>query len=286
MADKRISITELDERTWEDLGHLAHHDGACFIDISGVERVTPGGVVALLLMTLCRRRRWTIIKLPKRGTKAINHLKRINLVHLVRVWGNARFEGPENYAATPGPSSRSAFTQTLISESPDYDSVFDLMTRYFEDAYPEDCTRLKTVFTELLNNITDHAEEGNRKPFYCIQMHALPNGLQLSFGDLGMGFKASLALNPTLPAFQTEAEALHGANVDELSSMSHLNPGRGGGLRRALNTVTELGGSYRVLSHDGVASISAGPVPTFGSLAQSFPVTMAWFDLPRSSTRK
>ena len=277
MEDLSESLSSLDEGAWEALGRLAQCEGAGFLDLSRVEVVTPGGVVALLLMTRCRQRRFTSIELPQRKTPAYAYLRRIDLVHIARFWGSARFD-TRNYDGAPPMSDTSAFTKTLIPGHEEHEQAFDLMVRYIDETYPARATELRMVFTELLNNITDHASgEG---PFYCVQMHALPRGLQVSFGDLGVGFRASLGANPNLPPFESESDALHGAIVEELSGLSHLNPDRGGGLHHALRTVAELGGRYRVVSYDGTAASSGGP-PTFGPLAHAFPGTLTWIDLPR-----
>ena len=281
MEDKRVALTALDEGSWEILGDLANCEGACFLDLRGLTKVTPGGVVALLLMTRSRRRRFTILSLPEKRSRAFVHLKRIDLVHLVRLWGFARFERNADYDRSPPVTGGGTFTKTLISASSEHDSVFELMTRYISTTYPSQASRLKMIFTELLNNITDHASGGAEKPFYCIQMEALPMGLQLSFGDLGVGYRASLASNPTLDPFETEAEALHGAIVLELSRMSHVNPERGGGLCRALKAVEELGGRYRVLSYNGTATADTSDPLSFATIAGSFPGTLTWIDLPR-----
>ena len=277
----RASLPALDASAWPMLGALAAHTGPAFLDLSGLRAVTPAGVAALLLVTRTRQGVFTILELPDRRSPVFKYLVQIRLVHLLRVWSNVRFDRPQDYNRPPDLAPGSLFSQTLISiDKPD--AAADLMTSFLDDHYPRRAAKLRTVFTELLNNLSDHSWTSDGTPFFCVQMHALRSGLQIAFGDLGPGFRTSLARNPDLPAYSTEAQALHAAIVEAKSSMAHTHPTRGGGLRRALTAVAELGGQYRVLSLDGSARLSADRTPTFGTPEDAFPGTLAWIDLPRT----
>ena len=275
----RESIANLDSSAWPLLGRLAESEGACFLDLTQLRRVTPDGVVALLLMTRSRQGRYTILSLPEKRGPVYRHLVRIDLVHLLRLWGYTRFERVQAYDRSPPVGPDAPFSKTLISISDEHEGAVGLVCKYIDDAYPSKATTLKTVFTELLNNLRDHSSSDDA-PFYCTQVHAMEGGLHIAFGDIGVGFKASLAGNPSLPAFPTQAHALRAAVVDAASGLSHLNPDRGGGLQRAFNAVADLGGHYRVRSYDGGAHLLSDGTPSFGLSPHNFPGTLTGISLP------
>ena len=277
----RAALTALDASAWPTLGALASHTGPAFLDLTDVQSVTPAGVAALLLVTRSRQRVYTILDLPSRRSPVFKYLVEINLVHLVRFWCGTRFAGPQDCDRSPAPAPGSLFSQTLISiDEPD--AAEGLMTSFLAEHYPDQATPLRTVLTELLNNLRDHPKSPSNAPFYCVQMHALKHGLQIAFGDLGPGFRTTLARNPDLPPYPSEADALHAAVVEARSSLSHVHPTRGGGLRRALTAVKDLGGHYRVLSIDGAAHLSDDGTPAFGTSEAAFPGTVTWINLPRT----
>lgn len=277
-------INTLDERVWALFAEVAGHDGPCILDLREMTTISPGGLVGLVLMTRSRRRLYTNIIAPPKKSPVSGFLGSVDFYHLMRGHGNARFERPVDYSRQQLKPSEVAFTKLLVSESKDYDSTHRVIQRHIEEQYPETASKLKTVFTEVLNNICDHAGE-SAPPFYCIQVQTYKSGLQLAFGDLGIGFKESLQQNPKLPALESEAHALEGAIRHGYSSRSHINEERGGGLRRALDHVLKLEGSYRVLSRDGLASASAANPLAFEVFDCPFPGSIVWIDLPSRTAR-
>ena len=277
-------INELDERVWALFAEVAGHNGPCILDLREMATISPGGLVGLVLMTRSRRRMYTNIIAPPKKSPVSGYLGSIDFFHLMRGHGNARFERPIDYSRQQLKPTEVAFTKLLVSESKDYDSTHRVIQQHIEVQYPETAAKLKTVFTEVLNNIRDHAGE-DAPPFYCIQVQTYKSGLQLAFGDLGIGFKGSFQRNPGLPAFETEMHALEGAICHGYSSRSHINEERGGGLRHALDHVLKLEGSYRVLSRDGLASASAANPLTIEAFDSPFPGSMVWIDLPSRTAR-
>lgn len=284
-GDAWESLTTLDEHSWEVLTGLSAIQGTCILDLSQIETVTPAGVVALLLfakgrMTQDGRRRPTRIETPPARSQAFKRLEQIDLLYLLRYFSQVRFVNLNRYNPAPPTPKLSNHTKTLIAGSPQRDTTHDLMRRYLEHAYPERADRLKGVFSELLNNINDHAGNQQDMPFHCIQMQTTSGGLELAFGDLGVGFRASLARNPENPAYTDESSALRAAIIESRSGKGHENPDRGGGLTRALEAVSDLGGCFRVLSRDGLATSQDPESPSFDPLPEVFPATMVWVRLP------
>lgn len=279
MAEQdRFVLELLDESTWPLLAEVAAHDGPCVLDLSGVKIITPSGAVGMVLMTRSRRRYLTIVILPPRKGKASAYLQLIDFLHLARVYGNVRFDRPVDYGRVT--MKEISFTKLLISGSDDYVTAHDVIHRHFETVYPGNVRELKVVFSEVLNNIQDHASSEGNSPFFCVQVQTGRQGLQLTFGDLGVGFRTSLARNPELSPFSDEPAALEGAIVHGYSSCSHINPERGGGLKRALDHVVRLRGDYRVVSKDGVACMSAAHGMAFSTLSHPFPGAIVGISIP------
>jgi hypothetical protein len=277
---KSFQLDMMDEGAWATLAEMAEHEGPCRLDLSDVETITPAGAVGIVLMTRSRRRRYTNIILPPKKGRATRYLKLIDFFHLTRAYGHVRFDRVVDYGR--GTLGEISFTKLLMSDSPDYDSVHTVIHHHFETAYPDTANELKVVFSEVLTNIHDHAGSEEAPPFHCVQVQTSKSGLQLTFGDLGVGFRASLARNPRLGPFDTEADALEGAIVHGHSGRSHINASRGGGLKRALDHVLQLNGRYRAVSRDGLAVSSPVVESAFSALEYAFPGVIVGINIPTS----
>ena len=285
--DEYLTLTDLDEQVWEQLALVAGCPGTCFLDLSGIKRVTPAGAIGLLLfakgrMTKSSQRLTTRVETPREQSSEFELLKQIDLIHLLRVHSQFQFVDRlrGGYDQAPPVPKLSAYTKTLIQGSKDREGVAEVMRRALQKSYPAESDKLLSLFSELINNIEHHTTCNGHPSFHCVQTRANRDCLELAFGDLGPGFMTTLARNPQNPHYLTDTDALRAAMVEGRSSMSHELEYRGGGLRRALAIVSELGGTYRVVSNDGLAQLNGSMDATYSTLSGNLKATMVWARLP------
>lgn len=137
-----------------------------------------------------------------------------------------------------------------IEEEGQIRNIVDCFSEHLKSAAVSDEARnaIEKILYETLQNIPHHADpEG--KLGACNGIAALQKysyELCLAVGDLGVGIRESLTLNPKFPKeIYDEAKALLAASNE---ASRHGDRGRGGGLPSVINALGRLGGACSIRS--------------------------------------
>ena len=270
----------LGQTEWPALSALANAEERCECDLSETRVAYPAGVVALVLTAVRQAEagRPMSIRLPQ-SSDVSNYLERIDF--FAKLSELAEFDPDPADLARNRRYPADTLTEVLTPEDEDFDAVLDLTWSHFRAETPETLTQFYSAFEEVLRNIRDHSRPDAVPAFACVQVQVYRNSVEFAFGDLGVGFLATLRQNPELTGLRSESEAIESALVHWRSRLGHEDPDRGGGLRRAADVVQALGGEMKVLSGNGTGGVRGHGRPAFGTLGMRFPGSLVWMKLPR-----
>lgn len=289
MDDLNLDLPKLKEDEWETIAELAHYTGNSIVSFETLQSAHPAGSVALILAAKHRQKEHhaTLILTPKSKT-ALDYLMRIDFPRLARRY-SVLFDRPQQRLEQLYRQDRDRFTEILQVGAPRAKRVFDQVKDYYRNRFRGHFARAWSTFEQVFSNIEDHtASSGERPALNIIQVQGYQQHLEVAFGDLGMGFLKSLKRNPAHTTVVSEQEALSRVILDEESGLGHQNKNRGGGLRKALDAIQKLGGSFRLVSGDGVAFRGARKHENFQFTAMqpSFPGTImaVWIPFPTQNS--
>lgn len=276
------SFQYLGQAEWAALAQLAICADACCCDLRDVRCVYPPGVVALILLARHRAKSGltTAVRAPL-DQDVLNYLERIDA--LARLNGLVEFDRDLSRLASNRRNPASTFTEVLTPEDPEFENALELIWSHFEREVPAELPLVFSAFEEVFRNIGEHSDPARAGgAFCCVQVQVYEQAIELAFGDLGVGFLATLRANRQLPPLANETAALRGVLLHAYSRHAHEN--RGGGLRRASDVVARLEGDFRVISRDGVGRRYRGEGHRFSNIPHAFPGTLVWMRIPRPGT--
>lgn len=276
-----MSITYLGAESWRSFSQWAHDLGACTCDLAKTVQVYPPGVVALLLLARYRSEQGLATRIiPPQSADVLNYLERIDF--FANVSTHAALT--ENVAYLQGNRRKHSgmFTELLTPTEHGFPEAKEVIWGFLKRFHIQH-TNVYSVFDEVLSNIADHsAPDGGPPAYSCAQVQIYQDKIELAFGDLGVGFRESLARNPDLPRFTSDRDALRAALLERSSRLAHTDRARGGGLRRAVDVVHQFGGTVDILSWQGKAwQVPRFNLPQIKSVSPGFPGTLVRMMIPR-----
>lgn len=279
----------LGHHQWSELAKAAAAPELFVCDLSRTMVVYPPGVVALALITHARAEagRATRLVLPPTNHDVLNYLGRIDFFE--HIHPDTVLDGDVSSLSRHRRNPSSRFTELIAIREQGFGDVAEVVWTHLKEQSLEEAQSVFPAFEELLTNIAEHSAPGADRPARClVQVQMYAGEVDLAFGDLGLGYLATLRQNPELPSLAVETEALRGVLVEGYSRLGHRDEDRGGGLRHVHDTVRRLEGRMELLSKDGLARADAewggrrgaGPEIRTERLPIPFPGTMAWIQLP------
>jgi hypothetical protein len=267
--------------SWELLARAAAMPEPCILDLSDVVMVYPPGTVALLLALEHRSKhgRSTEIRAP-RSADVLNYLERIDLFR--RAAPHATFADSITALRTNRRNATGTFTELLTPRGDGLQAPLNVAEAFLREHAPTNWRKIYCGVEETLGNVWDHSLARDSPAESYAQVQVYRGCIEIAVGDPGVGFRASLARNPELPVFASEQDALKAVLLQRLSCRSHLEPFRGGGLRRALNAITGAGGWARIATR-GAAAVHTvhAPEPVLAHTGTLFPGTLLNLRIPK-----
>lgn len=267
---------------WSVFAELSAYTEPCICDLRKVLYVYPPGIVGLILMLHKRAGAGlpTEIMLPQ-NSDVLNYLERVDF--LSKLPDDVKLDQDVSFLAYNQRNQSDYFSELLTPTNIDFDQVKNVIWSFLEREVSGEVHPIFGAFEEVLQNIQDHSDPSrNQAAYYCIQVQVYQGAIELAFGDLGVGFLATLRRNPELLHLQNEVSALRGALLYGYSRFAHEKVHRGGGLRRASQIiVNRFGGKFKVLSQNGEALQSQTDGQKFETTQHAFPGTLVWMYIPR-----
>lgn len=288
----RRNVTFLGHKEWGPLSRACLDERLFTCDMRDTVRVYPPGVVALALVTHHRAASgWQTRIQPPEDDGVLTYLGRIDFFD--QIHSDAHVVGDLSWLQGHRRRSSEGFSELIAARDQRFDDVAEVVWNHLQEEAPDEAQPTFTAFEELLSNIEQHSAPSQDQPAQSfVQVQAYQGEIDLAFGDLGVGYRASLRENPDLHALADEAEALRGVLVEGHSRFRNREE-RGGGLRYVARRVRGLRGRMKILSGDGLARCESGRDdrapgrqdrldPKLSTIDDAFPGTMAWIQLPRS----
>jgi hypothetical protein len=271
----------LGKDSWTVLAQAARTPCCCVLDMGEVAVAYPPGAVALMLALEYRAKQGLLTQLhPPRSADVLNYLERIDLFR--RAAAFTKFSSDVSGLSCNRRNASALFTELLAPRDDGVQTALNVVENFVRRHGASKFTCIYTAMEETLGNVDDHSLLGHGVAESYAQVQVYRGWIEIALGDLGVGFRASLAENPELPAMCSERDALRAALVQRYSRLSHVDSMRGGGLRQALSVVAKSGGAARVQSHGATAIQCHGQTePLIGSSTYHFPGTLLHFRIPK-----
>lgn len=273
----------LDVTYWPDFCRMAERVADWDIDLRDLESAPPPGLIALYLLARHRSRyELTTNIITPTDPGMLRHLSRMKF--FARIDPYVKFDVDVGYllGSRFTPADRFTPILALTDEDGGLRETCDRIWYLLRDHVGRAAARVYSPFEELVSNLADHASPAADAPVaHAFQLQVFWDSIELAFGDLGAGFRASLSGHPRLPAPQGDTDALEVAIQRRRSRFGPEQRHRGGGLRRAVDVVHALGGHLCILSGDGTAVQNPyDPSPVYRSVMYRFPGTLVWMRMP------
>jgi len=256
-AEQLLAATEL-ERTAE-------------IDLAAVDRVDPYGVLLATLIVAHHRERGVhlSIRWPRRPSVR-RELEQMGFAHAVG----------RDAGAAPRVTETTVPVAAIRRES-EISAIVEAFDRRLQECYPlTDASRqrLVSMLFELFQNIPHHCNATGEvaTPMGMAAMRDDEDEIELAVVDKGIGLRRSLALRPGF-ADLTDASAVNRIVFDGMSR--HIDPGRGGELRRIAKLVRTWQGTLAIRTGDALLHMDAERGDVYDS--PPFPGVQIGVRLPR-----
>lgn len=267
--------------SWPELARLCQQAEPCVIDLRHTERVYPPGAVGLVLLARYRAdlgHRTLFLPPVSDGLRA--YLRRIDFFDNLE--GLVDIEDDLSDTAHHRRNRSDRFTEILNVQEGIDDALQVIWAFLKREVSSDQLQSTYSAFDELLTNIDMHASLGQRtKTFACVQTQVYSNRIEMAFGDLGVGFLATLRANPLHRHLDSDEEALRGALENGISRFH--DEAHGDGLRRVALRTEALQGQLIVASKHGLARWLRG-TRSYESMSSPHPGTMTWIRIPVDRT--
>ena len=277
-----MRLVNFNANAWAALAAVCHDPGAG-VDLSAVAYVHPPGAVALVLAARARQAAGLppLVVVPPVSGDVRTYLERVDVVAKLEALGTdvsgfADVRHHERHASA-------SFTEVLDEEGGLEAATPVLWT--FLVAQLGECGApvAYSPLVALVSNVDRHADPtGGPTPPAAAHVQVYSNRIELAVGDLGSGFRASLAQNPLYGGLPTDKAALLAAIRD--GATRHADPRHGGDVARVVRRVRVLEGAVRLQSRDGVAQATASRVD-YRTAGVPFPGTLVSLRLPKSEVQ-
>jgi hypothetical protein len=244
--------------------------------------VYPSGIVGLtlLLQHRAQKGRHTVL-IPPQNEDVLSYLGRIDFfTHLpseVEVQGNIEHLKGRRRRDSP------RFTEILLPDNQGFSDVCAVVMRFLEQQVSSGWRRAYRAFEEVISNIDHHASF--RLPgdvFSCAQVQVYTNRIELAFGDLGVGFLATLRANPAHAYLDSHKEALKGALARKYTRWHREDEHHGGGLHQIGKLLAEIGGRMEIVTYDGYVKQGPSGRRNYNTWTIPFPGTLVWVRMPNA----
>ena len=263
---------------WATVAAACGESGAT-VDLADVAYVHPPGAVALVLAARARNQaaRSPLVVVPPTSGEVRTYLERVDVVAKLEALGTdvSGFDDVRHH----GRHASAAFTEVLDEEG-GLGAVLPVVWSFLVLQLGQATARAAySPLVALVSNVDHHADPtGGPPPPAAAHVQVYSNRIELAVGDLGAGFRASLAQNPAYVALPTDEAALRAAVRD--GATRHADPRHGGDVARVVRRVRALGGHVRLQSRSGGARATA-PRVDYQTTPVAFPGTLVSLRLPR-----
>ena len=269
---------------WYELARWSTLPEEWLCDLGDVRCAYPPGTVALLLAVRHRSGCGLITRIrPPADLNVLNYLERIDFFSKVREY--ATIEESVDHLRSNRRNRTGTLTELVSPTETGFDEAREVIWGFLKRHTPAQLSQAYGAFDEVLTNVADHSAPGAPAADSHVQVQVYRGAIELAFGDLGVGFRESLSLNPDLPRYPDESAALRAVLIEGHSRLAHHQPNRGGGLKQTFEVVHRLGGSAQALTRDGTAEWRGSTAqPRFGHWTVAFPGTLVRMRIPKQRT--
>ena len=270
---------DLNANAWDTVAAACGESGST-VDLTDVAYVHPPGAVALVLAARARieAARSPLIVVAPTSAEVRTYLERVDVVAKLEALGTdvSEFSDVRHHAR----HASAAFTEVLDEEG-GLEAVLPVVWSFLIRQLGQAGARAAySPLVALVSNVDRHADPtGGPPPAAAAHVQVYSNRIELAVGDLGAGFRASLAQNPEYVSLQTDEDALRAAIRD--GATRHADPHHGGDVARVVRRVRALGGHVRLQSRSGSARATR-PRVDYRTTLTAFPGTLVSLRLPRA----
>jgi len=254
------------------------------LSLRNIKFADPYGVIMLLLLIKHLRSRSIDVKVvPPISLDVLNWLERMNF--FIEIERECEFTWDTSYLRSNIRNpSRSLKEITRITSEKEVTSVVEVLANILIEDYgfqPKTVYRLCGVMIETFQNIPQHSNpigEGF-DPYGIAAIQNYKDHFYLVVGDIGVGIKGSIALNPRYRRKKlTNLEAIKA--VLEKGASRFKEEGRGGQLKRVCEIVSSLGGTTLLRSGSNLVAVKGTSIKSWQT--NPFPGTQIGIRIPHT----
>lgn len=256
------------------------------ISLKNIKFADPYGVIMLILLIKHLRSRSINVKIiPPISLDVLNWLERMNF--FAEVENDCEFTSDVLHlrSNTRNPS-RSLKEITHITSENRITSVVEVLAHILIEDYgfePNIVYRLCGVMIETFQNIPQHSNPKDKiDPYGIAAIQSYKDHFYLVVGDIGVGIKESLNLNPKYRKKNfTNLESIRA--VLEKGASRFKEKGRGGQIKRVCEIVSSLGGMILIRSGINLVAVKGASIKFWN--VNFFPGTQIGIKIPHTTLR-
>ncbi|MER3446914.1 MAG: hypothetical protein C4291_08765 [Candidatus Dadabacteria bacterium] len=260
--------------------------GEVIISLKNIKFVDPYGVIMLILLIKHLRSRSINVKItPPISLDVLNWLERMNF--FAEIENDCEFTSDVlHLRSNVRNPSRSLKEITHITSENRVTSVVEVLAHILIEDYgfePNIVYRLCGVMIETFQNIPQHSNPGDKvDPYGIAAIQSYKDHFYLVVGDIGVGIKESLNLNPKYRKKNfTNLEAIRA--VLEKGASRFKERGRGGQIKRVCEIVSSLGGTTLIRSGSNLVAVKGASIKFWS--VNSFPGTQIGIKIPHATLK-
>jgi hypothetical protein len=258
------------------------------LSLKSIKFADPYGVIMLILLIKHLRNCSIDVKIiPPTSLDVLNWLERMNF--FLEIERDCEFTWDISYLRSNIRNpSRSLKEITQITSEKEVTSVVEALSGILIEDYgfqPEIVYRLCGVMIETFQNIPQHSNPTGKgfDPYGISAIQNYKDHFYLVVGDIGVGIKESIALNPRYRKKKfTNLEAIKA--VLEKGASRFKEKGRGGQIKRVCEIVSSLGGTTLLRSGSNLVAIKGTSIKSWN--VNPFPGTQIGIKIPQTILKR
>lgn len=257
------------------------------LSLKNIKFADPYGVIMLILLIKHLRSRSINVRIiPPISVDVLNWLERMNF--FVEIENDCEFTSDVSHLRSNVRNpSRSLKEITHITSENKVTSVVEVLAHILIEDYgfePNVVYRLCGVMIETFQNIPQHSNPTDKiDPYGIAAIQSYKDHFYLVVGDIGVGIKESISLNPKYRKKNfTNLEAIRA--VLEKGASRFKEKGRGGQIKRVCEIVSSLGGTTLIRSGSNLVAVKSASIKFWN--VNSFPGTQIGIKIPHTTLER